>query len=534
LFLERLREQLTDEQFADLLNQSEKLAQVQATEDSPEVLATIPSLSLEDIDTVGDEYPINTYTEASVLVAEHPVMSSFGILYIDFGMDMSIINLDDLELFPLLARLMLESGTSELDDVQLARRIGAQTGGIDLETMVESILPSVVGDDAFVVQNGNLLETKLFFRGKCTKEQVPELFSLYREILFDGGEISEVKTLTILREMVADLEDAIGEDGDLFAARRIAARYTVHGYIREQLGGISHLQKLKEALETAEADWGGLWSKLDRMKRDLIEGHRNGMILNLTGEKQLLGHIQEDALDFVKNGIPLNQDATPFPNFAQEEHPWVAKAKEDMLLSAPLVDEGIIVPTSVSYVGMGGVLYSPGEPIHGSAAVVTSYLELGYLYDNLRLARGAYGASAQLRMYSGILDLLTYRDPNLVETLRIYDGASAALMEDILSAETLPPEATDTIIGTIGALDGSAPQPDQLGWNSLRQYLRRETSEMRQAWRDQILGTTRDDFLSFATRLSEMADASIAVVSSQAAIEDAQSQGVDLELVSLT
>jgi Zn-dependent M16 (insulinase) family peptidase len=137
-------------------------------------------------------------------------------------------------------------------------------------------------------------------------------------------------------------------------------------------------------------------------------------------------------------------------------------------------------------------------------------------------------------MDSGILDLVTYRDPNLVETLRIYDGASASLTEDILSSETLPPEATETIIGTIGALDGSAPQPYQLGWDSLRQYLRRETSEMRQTWRDQVLGTTRDDFLNFSARLSNMADASIAVVSSQAAIDDAQSQGVDLQPVLLS
>jgi Zn-dependent M16 (insulinase) family peptidase len=492
------------------------------------LLQRFPTLK---ITSVGDEHPIYTYTEASVLVAEHPVKSSFGILYVDFGMDMSVINLDDLSLVPLLARLMVESGTSKLDDVHLARRIGAKTGGINIKTMVEAILPSKVEDDAFVVPDGNLLQTKLFFRTKCTKEQVSELFSLYREILFDGREFSKEKTLTILKEMIDDLQDSIGEDGDLFVACRIAARYTVYGYIKEQLEGITHLQKLKETLETAESDFGVLWAKLDRMKRALIEGHRNGMILNLMGEKQLLEHTQEDAILFVMNGIPLNEDATPFPNFAEEEHPWVGKAKEDMPLLAPLTDEGIIIPTSVSYVGGGGVLYSRGEPIHGSAAVITMYLERGYLYENLRLARGAYGAYARLRKYFGILDLLTYRDPNLVETLRIYDGAFAALTEDIASSETLPPEAKGTIIGAIGVLDGSAPQPDQLGWDSLGQHLRRETSKMRQAWRDEILGTTRDDFLNFSNRLSEMMNASIAVVSSQAAIEDAQTQGVNLELV---
>lgn len=54
---------------------------------------------------------------------------------------------------------------------------------------------------------------------------------------------------------------------------------------------------------------------------------------------------------------------------------------------------------------------------------------------------------------------------------------------------------------------------------------------MRQTWRDEILGTTHDDFMNFSNRLSEMTNASIAVVSSQAAIEDKRTQGINLELV---
>lgn len=469
-----------------------------------------------------------------MLVAEHPVESSFGILYVDFGLDMSTISLDDVPLIPLLARLMLESGTSALNDVQLARKIGALTGGIEAETMVQTILPNSKEVDGFVVPDGNLLETKLFFRGKCTKDQVPALFALYKEILFDGRDFSQEKTVTILREMVADLEDSIAESGHRFAARRIGARYYPHGYIREQLEGLTHIQNLKEALETAKVDWGLLQTKLERMKRDIITGHRNGMILNLTGEKFLLQHTQEEALRFVKEGIPLNKSATPFPNFTETTHPWAKKAIEDMPLRAPLKDEGIATATTVSYVGEGGTLYAPGEAIDGSAAVITDYLKTGYLYENLRLQRGAYGAMAALgKPRSGLFDLLTYRDPNLVETLDVYSGIVNALTDEIASLDELPQDAVDAIIGTIGELDGSAPQPDELGWDSLGQYLRRETPAMRQAWRDQILATSREDYLEFAKRLSGMTDLSIAVVSSKAAIEEAQTEGIDLELVSL-
>jgi len=516
-----------------LLHESKQLAKIQATDDPPEVLATIPTISVEDIDPVGDEYRIDTYVEADVLVAEHPVESSFGILYVDFGLDMSILSLDDVPLVSLVARLMLETGTSALNDVQLARKIGATTGGIEAEIMVEVIQPNSTEVDGFLVPDGNLLETKLFFRGKCTEEQVPALFALYEEIIFDGRDFTKEKTLTILKEMVAVLDDDVSDSGHRFAARRIGARYTPHGYIREQLEGITYLQKLKEALETAKVDWGLLETKLSRMKRDLIKAHRNGMVLNLTGENNLLQQTQEEALRFVKEGIPLNEDATPFPNFAESAHPWATKAKEAMALNTPLKDEGIVTSTSVSYVGEGGTLYAPGELIDGSAAVITDYLETGYLYDNLRLQRGAYGAMALLgKPSSGLFELLTYRDPNLAETLGVYDGIANALTKDIANSDELPMGAIEAIIGTIGELDGSAPQPDTLGWTSLRQYLRRETPAMRQAWRDQILGTTREDYLEFAKRLSDITDLSVAVVSSKAAIMGAQSEGVALELVS--
>ena len=40
---------------------------------------------------------------------------------------------------------------------------------------------------------------------------------------------------------------------------------------------------------------------------------------------------------------------------------WATKAKKGMIEMAPLKDEGFIVPTQVSYVGKGGILFEEGE-----------------------------------------------------------------------------------------------------------------------------------------------------------------------------
>ena len=68
-------------------------------------------------------------------------------------------------------------------------------------------------------------------------------------------------------------------------------------------------------------------------------------------------------------------------------------------------------------------------------------------------------------------------------------------------ADTAVALINSSIIGTIGTLDGSAPQPSTIGRKSLLQYLGGSTAQIRQSWRDDILSTTMEDVLAYAERL---------------------------------
>ena len=48
-----------------------------------------------------------------------------------------------------------------------------------------------------------------------------------------------------------------------------------------------------------------------------------------------------------------------------------------MATEFPIEDEGFVVPTQVSYVGKGGLVYGKGEPVVGSAQVVARFLRTG-------------------------------------------------------------------------------------------------------------------------------------------------------------
>lgn len=520
----------------ELIEEFNHMKEVQATDDSAAVIASIPTLSVKDLDQTGDEYPIEVESDpggSGVTVVTHEVTASFGIAYIDFGLDISTVDFDDVHLLPLLCSLMLEVGKDVPNgDLHLARRIATHTGGIELYPVVFPVRPSGISDETFTALDGSHLSTKLFFRGKCTTEKTAQLFSLYRDILLDGTLDSQQKAIAMLKEMISDEQYSVVSEGDGSANLRIKSRYGIVGFIFEELQGITYMKKLSDSLNMAKTDWSNLLARLERMKNKIIKGHRNGMVLNLTGDKRVLGSIENSVDKFLNTQLPQKADtAQPFDS-SKEIHPWVAPVTERMQESTPVVDEAFVVPTQVSYVGKGGVLYQPGETVDGSASVVSRYISRGYLYEQLRLQRGAYGARSRLDIRAGTLIFTSYRDPNLVSTLEVYDGAAQALKTQMVTARStqlLPPEAAGAIIGTIGSLDGTAPQPGDLGWYSLRQWLRGETSELRQNWRKQILNTTWADFNDFAERMSAWEDPSIAVVTSQSEYQNALSKGIDLE-----
>jgi Zn-dependent M16 (insulinase) family peptidase len=196
---------------------------------------------------------------------------------------------------------------------------------------------------------------------------------------------------------------------------------------------------------------------------------------------------------------------------------------------SPPTNEGFSVPTQVNYVIKGGQLWKQGEKIPGSAMVVNNYLRNGYLWDTVRVIGGAYGGFSSFSRYSGIFSFGSYRDPNLAGTLAAYDKAG----EHLLEAELNKAELQQAIIGSIGDLDGPM-SPDQKGFTSLVEFISGETPEERQAWRDEVLSTSTEDFQEFGKRLIELRGrATTAVVGSKKALTEANETLPDKEKLSV-
>jgi len=534
--LAEVKKSLNPDELQDVLDQAKALEEVQKADDPPEAVAAIPSLTLDDLDRDEPEFPIHIEKNAfgsGVTLVKHVVPASSGIAYFDLGFDMSRISYEDIPLIPFLERMMLETGTTDMTDVELDRLIGMHTGGIDVERVVEPIIPDGSVDKAASPQTR--LRTMLFIQGKSMSEKTQAMFDLMLKVLANANFDSPQKAKQMVREAISDIESDISNDGDDFATRRLRSKFSLLGFLGEWWSGTTYLTILKDLLKTAKEDWPAVRSRLERMREAIIGPSLDGVILNFSGDQNVVDEAEESMKKFLTEQLPRLHRDTPasdeakggLPNFMEADHPWVAPITSAMSQVSDAEHEAIVAATKVSYIGEGGRLFEVDELISGSFSVVSRYLSTGYLWDTVRVLNGAYGANSYFYTTEGILIFMSYRDPNdLSTTLAAYDGVEPQLHEDALTTLAAPNsiDLARAIIGAIGRHDGSAPSTDEIGWISLMRFLRNESPELRQRYRTQILETKADHFEDFAQRLGGLSP-TICAVTSKAKLDDFNKQG---------
>jgi presequence protease len=179
--------------------------------------------------------------------------------------------------------------------------------------------------------------------------------------------------------------------------------------------------------------------------------------------------------------------------------------------------EGLTIPAQVNYVGKAARIYDLGYSLDGSALVIVQNLNTGWFWERVRVQGGAYGGNCVFDELSGVVAYVSYRDPNLLSTLEIYDKTAEFLRTATMSDDDL----TRAIIGTIGRLDGYQ-LPDAKGFTSLLRYLTGTTDVLRQRIRDEVLSTSVADFRSFADALDRLTQQGlVCVLGSEQAISTA-------------
>eukprot|EP00878_Enallax_costatus_P000486 GHUV01000578.1.p1 GENE.GHUV01000578.1~~GHUV01000578.1.p1 ORF type:complete len:1096 (+),score=414.34 GHUV01000578.1:291-3290(+) len=464
--LDGIRAKMSERDVQQVISETEALKERQETPDSPESLACIPSLQLSDIPKTITKVPtaVSDLTGGAKLLT-HDLFTN-DVLYAEAVLDMTGLPASLLPLVPLFCRSLTQMGTDKESFIELTERIGRKTGGIS----VYPFTSSKRGADQPVA--------KLMVRGKSMGHNSGDLFELMGDILSTARLDDKARFTQMVAETKANLEAGIIGSGHRFAGSRLAGQRSVAGWVGESMGGLSYLEFIRTLSKRVEEDWQGVQADLESIRKHLLQ--RQGALINLTGDDRALSAAQAHVDDLLSR---LPEAAVMGPSSSSG---WQG--------SLPRVNEALVVPTQVNYVGKAANLYADaGYKLSGAAYVIEKHLGTSWLWDKVRVVGGAYGGFCSFDSHSGMFTYLSYRDPNLLDTLEAYDGTVDFLRSLELDNDAL----TKAIIGTMGDLD-AYQLPDAKGYSALSRYLLGVSDEERQQRRDQVLGTTVKDFKEFA------------------------------------
>ena len=455
------------------------LKERQETPDSPEALACVPSLALADIPRAAPDVPTDlTDLPGGATLLTHDLFTN-DVLYVEALLPLAGVPARLLPLVPLFCRCLTQMGTATETFVQLTDRIGRKTGGVSVSPLVSDVRGKPATPAAFVV-----------ISGKATTSNADDLLSLFADILTTARLDDRDRFKQMVLETKAGLEAGVVGAGHRFAARRLDAQRSVAGWAQEVMGGLSYLDFIRDLAVRVDGEWDAVVADLEAVRRAVLSCR--GAIVNATADAAALQGAAP-AVDALLASLPAGAAAGACD--------WPAGL-------LPATSQALTVPTQVNYVGKAANLYTDaGYTLTGSSYVANKLLSTSWLWDRVRVSGGAYGGFSDFDTHSGMFAFLSYRDPNLVSTLDVYDGAADFLRTLDIDRDAL----TKAIIGTVGDIDGYQ-LPDAKGYTALMRHVLGVTREDRQARRDEVLGTTLADVRAFGDAVACVATDAARVV----------------------
>lgn len=444
--LQAYKASLSEEAVEGLVKQCKELKAYQEEEDSFEARQSVPKLTKADIKRqarVAD----NHEDKAGPSKLIYRFNKTAGIAYVNLGFDLMNVPREHLPWLGLLRACFSVVSTEEHDYREIFDLISENTGGMSLG--LETI-QNLEGDQW--KPYANLSVKALYTKWESAAD-------LIREITLKSLFGDEKRLLEIVGENLIGLKQMMMMAGHRAAAGRASSYFSQPALFGEITGGIDFLRFLEDLSAHFEERKEEVARMLETVAKEVFT--RDNMIINLTCEEEAFPAMQ--AL--------LSKLAQIFPSDPE---------KRFSLEQPHRKNEGFKTTGGVGYVAHCGSFKEAG-PYTGSLKVLQTILGTDYLWQNLRVLGGAYGAMCRFNL-QGPSHFVSYRDPNIRSTEEAYQKIPAYIENLDLPAEVLD----SFIISTIGGMDFPYT-PSVLGSMDFVAYMTGITPEFQQAERDAVI-----------------------------------------------
>lgn len=473
--MKKLKSKMSKETLLKIKAEAKELEELQSEPNSPQALKTLPRLSLSKIDKKNINYDVGIKSLPNSTLVTSDVFSN-GISYVNLAFNISALPEDLFNPMALFKSIFLKMGTKKHSYTEMAELEASYTGGI---------ASGLVSDGNF--DNADSYKPCLTVYSKCLDENFDRMLSILNESITECEFSNQKRLKELILQKRTNLKSGIISSGSSYAVMYASKDLNQNMYLSEVTNGITHLRYLNKIADNFEAEKISLIDNLYRIKELLLKSKHSWA--SFVGDNSFEKNLQS----WIKTMTSSN--------------PLSCKSCTSSLHSSkPASSYGVAMSSSVSY---NSAIFKTVEAsnIYAPALfLIAHYLTYNYLWDEIRVKRGSYGANSSYSMLNGTFAFSTYRDPCVKES---YDTFQKAL--ELVCSKKIGHEQLElAIIGSLKKIDRPI-RPEDAVAISLNRNIRNITNELRDNFRTSLLSLTPDKVKEAADSVLKNADKNLCI-----------------------
>lgn len=480
--LKKYKASLSKEEIAKIVEETKELKAYQEEPSTEEQLLTVPMLSISDIGTEALPFKNEVKNASGTNVLFHDVATN-GIAYIGLMFSCQAVPEELVPYLGLLRSVLGNVNTASHGYEDLNSEINLKTGGIYFSP---ATYPDIKSMDDF--------DQEFEVRTRVFGDNIPQFMALAEEILFTSEFDDSKRLREIIRNIKSRLQSSLVAAGNHTAAERALSYISDSHYYNGKVSGLEFYRFIDDIEKNYDSRVESVKKNLKKTLKILL--HKDNLMADITGSEEMAAAFIDELKVFRKRLSGGKSGMTDF----RFEH-----VKRN---------EGFRSASQVQYVAKAGNYRNHGLSYRGELRVLRVIMGYDYLWNNIRVLGGAYGCGASF-LKTGNCYMMTYRDPHLKNSIRVFDEAAGYIREFKASERDM----TKFIIGTISDID-TPLTPKAEGLRSLTAYMNNIDFEDVQRERDEILSCTQEKIRELAPYLEAVTkDDTLAVVGSEAKID---------------
>ena len=492
-----VRAAMSDDDARALAEDAEELKRSAGTPNSPEALASLPQLRLEDL----PRRPVHIPTSVEDLPSGAQMLANDvfanGVNYLHLNFDLRGLPAELWAWLPRYQETIAKLGAAGMGFEQMTRRKAASTGGVGCG-------PTFSANVADPLAHAWGITLTL----RALDEQIAPALGVIEDLVFSPDPRDADRFEEVLVQTLAHLRTGLVHGATQTALRHAARGLTPEGHLQEVVQGLPQLPLVTGLTREFAAQADGMMEKIEAIAGFLRNSSR--VTASFTGSDGAREALRRRLVEWVGRmpERPVEDAAIGFEPFTD----------------APRF--GLAAPIQVSHCAQALPAPHASAPDALLLALGLNMLRVDYMVSEIRFKGNAYGAFCGYDR-AGAVVLGSYADPHITRTL----GVFAALPDYVQKVEWGADEIRRGIIS--GAKSGLTPiRPGEATGQALARHLTGETRELREQRYQELLAATAPEV---KRALLETFDAglersAICVVSSREKLEQANGEMPDAPL----